>query len=390
MIDFDKPVNRKNTNCFKWDLMKQIFGKEDLKPFWVADMDFTSPEPVIKDIEKRLQHGVFGYPFRSENYFNSIIDWYKIRHNWDIVKDWIVNTPGVVPGICFTIQALTKPGDKILTNSPVYDPFFYAIQDNDRELLISPLINKDNHYEIDFTDMENQFSSGIKMYILCNPHNPVGRVWTESELSKIIELCLKYNVYLVSDEIHSDLVFKQYKHLQLAKVNPEISRLLILFNAPSKTFNIAGLATSYAIIVNEEIRGKLLNFINKNHLFMGNIFGITALESAYNNGQQWLDQLIDYLNRNYDYICKYLKENIPLIKPMKQEGTYLLWLDYRELGLSGDEMKSLLIEDAGLAITDGRQYGKGGDGYLRLNFGCPRAYLQEALDILGKVFVQKV
>lgn len=387
--NFDKPLNRQGTNCFKWDFLKPIFGKEDLLPFWVADMDFESPVKIIEALEKRVNHGVFGYPFRPDSYYESIINWYKKRHQTIVKKKWIVNTPGVVPGICFAIQVLTNPDDLILTHSPVYDPFFHSIEDNKRKLIISKLIVNERHYEMDFLDMEAKFKMGVKMMLFCSPHNPVGRVWTEEELKKLTDLCLKYNVILVSDEIHSDLIFPQCKHIQLKTVNPKISDKLILFNAPSKTFNIAGLATSYAIIENEKIRNKLSGFISNNHLIMGNIFGIVALENSYNFGVEWLEQLKMYLKSNYDFICDFLNERIPQIVPMRQEGTYLLWLDFSKLKLSSDDMKNLLLNDAKLAITDGRQYGNEGEGYFRFNYGCPRDLIERALTKLEVILLEK-
>ncbi len=379
IYNFDKVIERRGTNCFKWDFIKPIFGKDDLLPFWVADMDFQAPPEVMKALNDRVEHGVFGYPFRADDYYKSIINWYKIRHNSIIKKDWIVNTPGVVPGICFVIQMLTEQGDTIVTHSPVYDPFFHSIQDNDRVLKTSPLINNNGHFEMDFENMEDIFKAGAKMMILCSPHNPVGRVWTRNELSSLIDLCIKYKVYLISDEIHSDLIFPGEKHHILLDIDERISDQLIIFNAPSKTFNVAGLSTAFGIIPNDEIREKFVDFLNKNHLFIGNIFGITALEAAYNYGQEWLDELNRYLKDNYDFICKFLDDHIPAIKPSKQEGTYLLWLDYKSLGIKADTMKTILIDEAGLAITDGRQYGIEGDCFIRFNYGCPRKLIDTAL-----------
>jgi len=388
MKDFDKIINRKNTKCYKWDYNMEIFGKKDLLSLWVADMDFQSPKQVLNILQKRVEHGIFGYTGLTETYYNSIINWMKVSFGWEIEKDWIVTTPGIVPAINFTIQTFTEKHDKIVVQTPVYYPFFSSIKNNERTLVINELIIKRNRYEIDFTDLEDKLADGAKMMILCSPHNPVSRVWQRDELEQIAKLCLKHNVLLISDEIHSDLVFKNYQHIPIPQISKEIADNSISMFAPSKTFNVAGLSMSYVIIPNEKIRVKFQKTMRNLGLHGGNLFGIEALEAAYRYGRNWLYELMEYIEKNYLFSRQFFLEYIPKIKPVKMEGTYLLWLDCRELGLTQTELIDLFVNRAGLALNDGSSFGENGTGFMRLNLGCSRKLLEQALNQL-KLAIKK-
>ena len=385
--DFNKTINRKNTNCFKWDDLKSKFGRNDLIPMWVADMDFRAAKPLLDEFKKRCRHGVFGYSFHPESYYQSIINWMQHRHNWQIERNWIVNTPGIVPALNFAIQSYTDPGDRILIQTPVYDPFFQGIISNGRKVVTSPLKIVLNHYEMDFVDLETKLKQDIKIMILCSPHNPVGRVWTRQELINLSELCIKNNVILIADEIHSDLIFSKYEHIPVASISEDIGLRTIVLNAPSKTFNIAGLITAYAIIPKAELRDKFNEFLTRNHLLMGNIFGNIALQTVYERGESWLEQLLIYLEENYEYLCDFFANQTPKIKPLRMEGTYLAWLDFRDFELSNFELEKLVIHKAKVGLNPGVQYGKNGSGFMRMNFGCPRSILKKALARLKKTFI---
>lgn len=389
MSKFDKIINRKNTKCYKWDYNKQLFGKENLLSMWVADMDFQAPPEVLKILKKRADHGIFGYTGLTETFYDSIINWMKDSFNWNIEKDWILTTPGIVPAINFAIQTYTEKSDKIIVQTPVYYPFFTSIKNNHRTLVTSELKLIDDHYEMDFDDLEQKLSENVKMMILCSPQNPVSRIWHNDELTKVAELCLKYNVLLVSDEIHSDLVFAGNKHIPIPTISNDIADNSITMFAPSKTFNVAGLSLSFVIIPDKNIRVKFQKTIRNLGLHGGNLFGIEALEAAYRYGRSWLDELMPYVEDNYDFVQQYLSEHIPQIKSIKMEGTYLLWLDCRELGLSQTELIDFFINSAGLAFNDGSKFGDNGKGFMRMNLGCSRKLIKQALEQLQKA-VKKI
>lgn len=371
--DFDWIIDRKNTNCVKWDGLKELFGQEDLLPLWVADMDFAAPPQVIRAIKKRAEHGIFGYSFEPEEYYLAFIDWQKKRFGWQIKRDWIVNSPGIVPAINFAIQCYTNPGDKIIVQTPVYFPFFQGVRLNDRIVSNSPLILVDDHYEMDFADLEQKMKAA-EMMLLCSPHNPVGRVWTAAELTRLVSLCQKYGVLLISDEIHADLILKSHHHIPTALFSEQVISLY----APSKTFNIAGLTVSSVVIPDSAKREKFQNHLLKLGIHLQNIFGIEAFLAAYKYGEDWLKALMEYIEANYDFATDFLKRNIPLLRAIKMEGTYLMWLDCRKLGLDQKELVELFVR-AGVALNDGSLFGHGGEGFLRMNIGCPRLLLQKAL-----------
>ncbi len=381
--NFDNIINRENTASVKYDLRKEIFQKEDVIPMWVADMDFKTPDFIIKAIKERLNHEVFGYSIRPRSYFQSIIDWVKRRHNWEIKEEWISFSPGIVPAINMAVLAYTSPGDKIIIQPPVYHPFFYAIKNNDRELVENPLNLKGGRYHMNFKDLVDKLRDA-KMLVLSNPHNPGGSVWTKDELEKLGELCVKYNVLIMSDEIHADLIYKNYRYTPLASISSEIANHTVTFIAPSKTFNMAALATSSVISSNKELKEKYDKVLDAIHIGMGNVFGTVASEAAYTHGDKWLDQLMEYLETNLDLVEDYLKEKVPQIKMIRPEGTYLVWLDCSDLNLKGKDLKDFMIKDAGLGFNDGRMFGTGGEGYMRMNIACPKQIVLDALIRLEK------
>ncbi|WP_374718067.1 MalY/PatB family protein [Neobacillus sp.] len=384
MSVFDEKIDRSKTASVKWELTKVIFGEEDLWPMWVADMDFKPPKAVLDALKKRLDHGILGYTFVPNTTSQAIVEWLFKRHQWEVKPSWLSYCGGVVQAISTAITSFTNEGDRIIIQSPVYTPFFDMVEKNNRKVVNSPLILEGNKYKMDFAGFESALKEGCKVFILCNPHNPGGRVWTKEELLKIGELCLKYNCLILSDEIHSDLVYKAYKHTPMASISDEISEKTVTFVAPSKTFNLAGLHSAVAIIKNPTLR-KQFNQVQKRQGNFGlNIFGIVSMEAAYREGEAWLEELIDYLEENKNYAIVFLKKHLPKISCMEPEGTYLLWLDCRELGLSDEELRQLLLEKGKLALEPGPKYGPGGNGFVRMNIACPRDYLIEGLNRLKK------
>lgn len=379
--NFDEIVDRKNTNCVKYDGYQDIYNADNLIPLWVADMDFKTPDFVFDAISERLKHPVLGYFIHSDNFYNSICQWMLRRHQWKIEKDWIYFAPGIVPGLAFLVQAFSNPGDAVLMETPVYHPFYYVVENQNRRIVRSSLRLVDDHYEMDFNDLESKLKKGCKMMFLCNPHNPVGRCWSREELQKVGELCLKYNCLLVSDEIHSDLIMPGYKHVPTASISDAISQNTITCMAPSKTFNIAGLATSEIIISNEKLRKQFENVMHEGiHIFVGNIFGEVALEACYTHGDEWLEQLLQYLQQNVNFVQQYFKENIPDVKTFRHEATYLPWLDFGELGMNHEELFRLLADKARVALNDGLIFGEEGRCHFRMNVACPKSTLAMALE----------
>lgn len=376
---FDDIIDRNDTCSVKWDYNGERFGRKDILPMWVADMDFPSPPEVADAIVKRAAHGVFGYTGASEQLYGAITDWMKKRNNWAIEKTWTVHTPGVVTSIITAILTFTAPGDRILIQTPVYYPFFSSILDNDRQLVMNPLINNHGHYEIDFEDLEKKLKGGVKMFILCSPHNPVGRVWTAEELKRIAGLCIENGVLMVSDEIHSDLVYNEYKHVPIASLDVGILHNSITCISPTKTFNLAGLSQSTAIIPDAGLRRKFQKTLKMTGAGMLNIFGLEAAEAAYRYGEPWLEELMAYLSGNLDLLTGYFAEKIPTIKVARPEGTYLAWLDCKELSSKVGNLKKFFIWKAGVGLNEGEQFGEDGTGFHRINFACPRSVLLEGL-----------
>lgn len=382
--DFDSIIERRGTNSLKWDFSKEVFGSEELLPMWVADMDFLTPKKIEEAIEKRVEHGVFGYTGKGEAYYKSIINWVDKRHGWDIKKEWILSLPGVVPTLSAAILSFTKPGDKVLIQTPVYHPFFTVIEGNERVKVENRLIQGKDSYEIDFKDLEEKLSQGVKMMILCNPHNPVGRVFKKEELIRIGEICKRHNVIIVSDEIHSDIIYKGHKHIPIASLSKEFSDITITCIAASKTFNVAGLSASAAIISNDGLREKFSKTADTLGIGSSNLLGGVALEASYTYGEEWLENLIWYLEGNRDYLLDFVKKRIPKIKAYKSEGTYLVWLDCRGLNMNSDELNHFMIKNAKVGLNNGTSFGTGGEGFMRINIGCPRKLIQEGLERIEK------
>lgn len=385
---FDRHIERKGTDSVKFDGLKEYFGSNDLVPMWVADMDFPVPGCVTRALRERASHPVFGYTLISPPFFQAVEGWLKASYHWDVPHDWIVFTPGIVPALSLSVMVYTGPGDRVLLQSPVYPPFFSSIRDNNRLVVNNQLIEKDGRYSIDFGDLDQKLSGGVKMMLFCNPHNPVGRVWTIEEVKQVVSLCRQHNVILISDEIHSDLVFPGHRHIPAACCGEGTGNMVICM-APSKTFNLAGLASAFMVIPDRALREKIKGLIGNLHIHHGNIFGMVALKAAYLGGREWLDELMKYLQVNRDTVTDFFKSELPAIRPVSLEGTYLVWLDCRETGLSDLKLKKFFIREAGVAMNPGSSFGPGGSGFFRMNIGCPRSTLLTALERIKDTWSRK-
>jgi len=382
--DFDSLIERKNTCSIKYDPLSR--GKPvDVLPMWVADMDFAAPPCVQTVLVSRAQHGIFGYSEPGASFWIAVREWHKNRFGWNIEKDWLVITPGVVNALYLAVRAFSKPGDAIVIQQPVYYPFASSVQKTGRTLLVNELCFNSGRYEIDFVDFENKIKNA-KLFILCSPHNPGGRVWKHDELFRMGEICLKHGVIVISDEIHQDIVFSPNKHLVFAALDDRFAGISVTCTSTSKTFNLAGLQHANIFISDEKLRALFKQEYEICGLSQPGIMGLISCEAAYTGGAQWLEQLIDYLNGNMSLLDSFLKTNIPKIKLVKPEGTYLAWLDCRELGLSVKELNAAITEKAKLWLNDGVMFGRGGSGFMRMNVACPRAVLENAFERLKKVF----
>lgn len=384
--NFDEIVPREGTNCIKYDALERFFGSKDVLPLWVADMDFKTPDFIVDAIKKRAEHEIYGYTFRDDAYYNSIIGWMERRHNWKIKKDWISFSPGVVAGLTFGIEAFSKPGDGVVVQPPVYFPFFDCVKGTKRKLIENPLKIENGRYTFDFEDLKAKIDKKTKLLLLCNPQNPGGTVFTREELTELAAICLENKIMVISDEIHSDLIFNGNKHIPFASLSDEIAQNCMVSMAPSKTFNVAGFSSSIVIIPNKTKFARYERAIGVAHLYMGNIFGSVAMEAAYAHGDNWLDQMLDYMWDNYKILEEFFETKLPKVKVMKPEATYLIWLDFREYGMKNAELMKFTIENAKVGLNDGGRFGTGGDGWLRINIGCPRSVLIEALKRLEKAF----
>jgi len=385
-FDFDKITERKGSSCIKYDGLEKFLGAADALPMWVADMDFLTPEYITEAIIKRARHGIFGYPLREESYFTSLISWLARRHQWNVNREWITFSPAVVPAVNMAVLAYTQPGDKIITQPPVYFPFFTAVTDHKRTLVYNKLVMRDGRLCMDFENLEALAKDGAKMLILSNPHNPGGSVWTREELTMMAEICLKYNILIISDEIHCDLIFKPYKHIPVASLSKEISMLTITTVAPSKTFNLSGLSTASVIIENDSLRRKFNAQVDHLHIGGGNIFGNIASEEAYLHGDTYVDELMDYLIENLDMLEEYTAEYLPKMKVIRPESTFLVWLDCREMGMNDEDLNKFFLHKAKVGFNPGVMFGPGGEGYMRMNIGCPRATLMQGLGQIRDAF----
>jgi cystathionine beta-lyase len=384
--NFDEIVSREGTNCLKYDAREMFFNSKELLPLWVADMDFKTPDFIVNAIKKRLEHEIFGYTFRSDSYYQSIIHWMKRRHDWEIKKEWISFSPGVVAGLTFAIETFSNPGDKVVVQPPVYFPFFDCVKGTKRKMLENPLKMENGRYTFDFEDLKSKIDEDTKLLLLCNPQNPGGMVYSREELEELATICLENKIMIISDEIHSDLIFDGHKHIPLASISEEIAANCMVSMAPSKTFNVAGFSSSIVIIPDKTKFVRYERAIGVGHLGMGNIFGTIATEAAYTHGVEWLEQMLSYLWENYLLLEDFFETNLPKVKVMKPEATYLIWLDFTAYGMKNKELSDFATEKAKVGLNDGGRFGTGGDGWLRINIGCPRNTLVEALERLEKAF----
>lgn len=385
--NFDSLIDRSNNFAAKWSEMDKKYGTNDLLPMWIADMDFKTAPCIIDALRGRLEQGIYGYTTRPASYNESIASWIERRYGWNINPNWLIFSPGVIPTISILIQEMTKENDKIMIQEPVYSPFNSVVKQNKRELVISPLTKlEDGNYVMDYEDIEAKIKD-VKVFILCNPHNPVGRVWTKEELKKLGDICIKHNVLVISDEIHSDIIFKNHKHIPFGSISEEFEQNSITCMAPTKTFNIAGLQTSQVILPNKEHYQILDNAFIRLDIRRNNAFSLVATEAAYNNGEEWLNEYLEYIEGNMDFAINYINENIPSLKVRKPQGTYLLWVDFSETGLSDEEIAKALVDKGKVALNSGESFGIGGKGYQRINLACPRVMVEDGLSRIKKAIM---
>lgn len=382
-VDFDTVPNRRGTNCFKYDFAREMGMPEDVLPLWVADMDFPTAPAVLERLHALAEHGIFGYTGVKDAYFSAVHNWYAQRFGWETQRSWLVTTPGVVFAIAIAIRAFTQKGDAILIQQPVYYPFANKVTENDRQLVVNPLVLKNGRYEMDFADMERKIVDyRVKMLLLCSPHNPVGRVWTKEELLRVGEICQKHGVLVVSDEIHADFTYAGHTHRVFASVKSEFADFTITCTAPSKTFNLAGLQNSNIFISNRQLRHVYKKELSACGCGGTNCMGMAACQAAYEAGADWLEQLKQYLAGNLAYIRQFLREKLPEIALIEPEGTYLVWLDLRKLGLTEQQQRQLIVQDAKLWLDTGTLFGQGGEGFERINIACPRTTIEQAMQRL--------
>ena len=379
-LDFDTIIDRKNTDCLKYDFAKRRGMPEDVLPLWVADMDFKTSSYVEDALAERARHGIFGYSESQTLYFEIVRDWMKRHHDWEVKEPWLIKTPGVVFALAMAVKAYTEPGDGVLIQSPVYYPFSEVIEDNGRRIVSNTLVlGEDHKYHIDFEDFERQIKENqIKLFFLCNPHNPVGRVWTTEELTRLGDICLKYQVTVVSDEIHSDFIFRG-RHQVFADLKREYADITVTCTAPSKTFNLAGLLLSNIFISNRELRHKFRQQVNAAGISQLSPFGLVACETAYTQGEEWYQAMLAYVAENIAFTKEYVEKHLPGVEMVEHEGTYLVWLDFRKTELSVEELGDLIVNRAKLWLDSGKIFGKSGEGFQRINVACPRQILEEAL-----------
>ena len=396
--DFDQVINRKGTNSVKWEFTyldgvfapremgDDLFAPDELLPLWVADMDFATPPAVIEALTARAQHGVFGYTAPKDDFYAAIVGWMQRRHNWTPEKEWILTAPGVVPSLNMIVQTFTDVGDGVLIQTPVYHPFYAAVENNGRKLVYNPMNFADGRYTMDYADLATKLADpATKLMILCSPHNPVGRVWSSDELKQVGDLCAKHDVLIVSDEIHHDLIYASAEFTTFANACPDHLDRAIICTAPSKTFNVPGLKTSNIFIPNADLRAQLTTTIGNLGLFGINSFGLVALQTAYNTGDEWLDAAMQYIADNLAYLKTRLAQHLPAVNVIEPEGTYLAWIDCRGLGLAHDVLYSKLLDEAKVYLNNGKGFGVAGEGFLRLNLACPRKILATALDRIIRV-----
>ena len=390
IYDFDEVLDRRGTDSVKWDGLKEFFGREDLLSMWVADMDFRTPPCVINAIKERLDRGVMGYTIPSDKWYYAFICWQQKHHNWEVNAWEMMHMPGIVRGLAFALQCFTEVGDRVLVMPPVYHPFFLVTEKNRRKVVYSPLIiDEQDEIHVDFEQLERDIKD-CKVLILCNPHNPGGRVWTREELLHIADICERNKVLVLSDGIHGDLTLPPYKHIPFASVNFWTREHTITFMAPSKTFNMPGISTSICIIQNPAMWEQFHTYMEASELEMGNVFSYTTCAAAYSEGEEWLLQLKAYIQENIDFTETFLKEHLPMVTMVRPQASYLIFLDFRKLGWSQEMLTRVVLEEAHLALNDGTMFGKEGAGFLRLNVGCPKSVLNKALQQLAEAIYKKM
>jgi cysteine-S-conjugate beta-lyase len=384
--NFDELIDRNNSDSLKWDGIEERLGivEKDLLPMWVADMDFKAPQVVIDAILDKAQHGIFGYSGNFNSYYDSVAEWMKKRHGWTIKKEWIVFSSTIVSALSRIVRTYTKPGDKIIVQTPVFSPFYETINNNGRQVVKNPLKYNGETYQMDFDDLKKKIDNRVRMIILCSPHNPVGRVWTRKELIKLADICIKNNILLVSDEIHKDLVYKGHSHTVLASISEEIANNSIICTSPHKTFNIAGLEISNIIIPNDKLRNEYKAALEQDGINKPSLLGMIALRAAYQGGEGWLDSLLGYCQENVKYLTEFIDTNIPGLKVVRPEGTFLVWIDCKKLNVKPKDLERQILDIGKLVVNQGYTFGEDGSGFIRLNIACPRTTLEEALKRLER------
>lgn len=385
-FDFHTVINRRGTNSYKWDIVKE----EDVIPLWVADMDFKAAPAILEALKKRVEHGVFGYTLVPDSYYEAIINWFARRHNWQIDRSWIIYTTGVVPAVSCAIKALTLPGEKVLIQTPDYNCFFSSIKNNGCEVAENELVRRGDSYEVDFEDFERQCADEkTTVFLLCNPHNPAGRVWTKEELERMNDICLTHGVRVISDEIHCELVMPGHRFTPFAAISDACRDNSVVLNSPTKAFNIAGLQIANIICADPAMRRRIDRAVNINEVCDVNPFGVAALQAAYNESEEWLDSLNHYIWGNYLALKEFIAKELPRLEVARLEGTYLAWVDIKATGLTSDEAYEKLMKEGRVYVNSGTMYGRrAGEGYLRINLACPRATLLEGLKRMGGVLRQ--
>ena len=382
IYNFDEIIDRHNTDAVKIERCKALFGTENLLPLWVADMDFRTPNFILDAIRERCEHPILGYSMLPKGFIPALTNWIKQLHNWDVKREWVGFLPGIVSGIAFAVETFSELGDEIIIQPPVYYPFIHVVQKAERQLLYNQLKEVNGKFEMDFDDLEKKITSKTRMFVLCNPHNPGGRAWDVETLKRLAEICAKHNIIVISDEIHSDLILHGQKHIPFATVSETAANISLTYMAPTKTFNMPGLVSSSYIIPNATLRSKFANYLDKIEQAGGNTFAYVATQAAYEKGTDWRKQMLEYVEGNIDYVVDFLKNNIPQIKPMIPEATYLIWLNCKELGMETDDLQDFFVQKAGLGLNKGTIFGPGGEYHLRLNAACPRSILVQAMEQL--------
>lgn len=382
IYDFNAPIDRRGTHCVKFDALKDMYGRDDLLSLWVADMDFATPDFIIDALKRRLDHPVLGYPVQYDGYWQSVVNWIRSHHGWQVQREWMRYIPGIVKGIGMVVNVFTQPGDKIIIQPPVYHPFRLVPEHNGREIVMNPLRHEGDSYTMDFEQLEQVIDDKCRILILANPHNPIGITWDKATLARLADIAVKHNLIVISDEIHCDMALYGNKHIPFASVSENAARCSITFGAPSKTFNIAGIVSSYAIVPDEALREKFFAWLTANEMDMATIFAMVATEAAFSEGEEWRQQMLSHIESNIDFVDEYLKANIPEVRAIKPQASYLVWLDFSALGFEHEKLIDMLVNDAHLAMNDGAMFGIGGEQHTRLNVGTQRAVLEQAMSQL--------